>query len=238
MTDVPDGSGQVPRRAPRVSDGGSPVSGGLAILLSVIAVVAGFLILRSISDSGTTTADFPDPGASTAGADGGDAAVGASSVPDNTGPTLPTTTTMPPLVTEGAIVIVANANGLSGSAGAMTRALELAGFEMAEPTDASSTIEELEESVIYYDTAEPNAQIVADSLAVVVGGVATVSPLPDGTPPTADGTMGGADVLFMLGLDKANKTLEELAPDVVTGGNVVTVTNPDPTGTTTTVASG
>ena len=44
MTDVPDGSGQIPRRAPRVSDGSAPVSGALAIVLAVVAVVAGFLI--------------------------------------------------------------------------------------------------------------------------------------------------------------------------------------------------
>ncbi len=62
MTDVPDGSGQIPRRSPRVGDGGAPVSGALAIVLAVVAVVAGFLILRSISDGGNDSADFPEPG--------------------------------------------------------------------------------------------------------------------------------------------------------------------------------
>ena len=33
MTDVPDGSGPVPRRSSRVGDGGAPVSGGLAMVL-------------------------------------------------------------------------------------------------------------------------------------------------------------------------------------------------------------
>ncbi len=58
MTDGPDGSGQMPRRTPRVSDGGAPVSGALAIALAVVAVVAGFLILRSISDGGEQSLDF------------------------------------------------------------------------------------------------------------------------------------------------------------------------------------
>ena len=49
MSDVADGSGPVPRRSPRSSDGGAPVSGALAIVLAVVAVVAGFFILRSIS---------------------------------------------------------------------------------------------------------------------------------------------------------------------------------------------
>ena len=52
MTDGHDGSGQMPRRSTRVGDGGAPVTGALAIVLAVVAVVAGFLILRSISDGG------------------------------------------------------------------------------------------------------------------------------------------------------------------------------------------
>lgn len=231
MTDVPDGSGQIPRRSPRVSDGAAPVSGGLAIVLAIVAVVAGFLILRSISDSGATSADFPDPGGLADDGSANDDSAGGTTLPDDTAPTLPTTTTEPPIVTEGASVIVANANGLPGSAGAMTRAIETgAGFSTVDPTDASSAIDDLAESVIYYDPTDPEAQAVAESLARVVGGVGTISPL-DGNAPTADGTLGGAQVLFMLGLDKANKTLDELAPTTGTG-DVVTVTNPDPTGST------
>ena len=50
-TDVPEGSGPGPvGRRPRAGDGGAPVSGALAIVLAVVAVVAGFLILRSIND--------------------------------------------------------------------------------------------------------------------------------------------------------------------------------------------
>jgi hypothetical protein len=43
----------------------------------------------------------------------------------------------------------------------------------------------------------------------------------------------------MLGNDKANKTLQELAPDLLAGSGddgVSVVTNPDPSGTTTTTA--
>lgn len=230
MTDVPDSSGQMPRR-PRVSDGTAPVTGGLAIVLAVVAVVAGFLILRSISDSGAESADFP---ATSGGVDDGAGAdPSATTVPDNTAPTLPTTTTVPAIVTEGASVIVANANGLGGSAGAMTRALETgAGFTMVDPTDASSTVGTLDLTVIYFEPSNPNAQPVAESLGRVLGGVSTIAPLPEGTPPTLDGELGGADVLLMLGLDKANKTLEELNPDLATGGGVSTVTNPELTGTT------
>ena len=233
MTDVPDGSGQIPRR-PRVGDGGAPVSGALAIVLAVVAVVAGFLILRSISDGGAESADFPEPTAGVSPDDAPDDETIDETTEDSV-PLLPTTTTVPPIVVDGASVVVANANGQGGSASAMSRAIETgAGFTVVDPTNASSTIGALEESVIYYAPDDPQAQVVADSLARVLGGVGSVSPLPE-TPPTQDGTLNGAQVLLMLGIDKANKTLEELAPDVVAGsGDVVTVTNPDPSGTTVT----
>ena len=56
-----------------------------------------------------------------------------------------------------------------------------------------------------------------------------IAPMPE-TPPTADGTLGGAAVLLMLGDDKAGKTLAELAPDV--GTTPVVVTNPPVAGST------
>jgi len=237
MTDAPDASGQIPRRSPRVSDGSAPVSGALAIVLAVVAVVAGFLILRSISDGGETTADFPEPGASPSGDAPGGSATDTTAPGDGGVATLPPTTTIPPLVVEGASVVVANANGQGGSASSMSRALEAGyGFTVVDPTNASSTIDDLEESVIYYLPEVPAAQDVANSLGRVLGGVGSIAPMPE-TPPTQDGSLNGGDVLLMLGLDKAGKTLEELNPALAGGsGNVVTVTNPDPSGTTTTTA--
>ncbi|NNE11864.1 MAG: LytR C-terminal domain-containing protein [Ilumatobacter sp.] len=236
MSDVPDGSGPISRRTPRVGDGGAPVSGALAIVLAVVAVVAGFLILSSLSGDADEQADFPDPGGVAGG--GGDGAVTSSSVPGGSAvPTLATTTTVPPIVTEGAAVIVANANGVGGTAGSMTRALETgAGFTVVSPTDKSASLSDLDVSVIYYVADNPNAKPVADSLARVLGGVGAVSQMPE-TPPTSDGTLNDADVLLMLGKDKANKTLAELAPDVNSGG-VVTVTNPPVAGDTTPTTTG
>ncbi|HEY5663437.1 MAG TPA: LytR C-terminal domain-containing protein [Ilumatobacter sp.] len=208
----------MPRRAPRISDGGSPVSGALAIVLAIVAVVTGFLILRSISDGGEQALDFGD----TIGAAPADSPDVAATTPDAPVATLPTTTTEPQLLTTGASVIVANANGIGGSASAMTRALETgAGFSVVDPVNAAVTIGDLDVSVIYFDPAVPAAQVVANSLAAVLGGVATVAPMPD-PPPTRDGTLGGASVLLLLGNDKAGKTLGELAPaDALTA-----VTNP------------
>ena len=235
MTDGPDGSGQIPRRTTRVTDGGAPVSGALAIVLAVVAVVAGFLILRSISDGGEQSLDF-GPNGSTPSA-GNDATGATDSTPGSSVATLPPTTTVPELITTGASVIVANANSVSGSASAMTRALETGGgFEVVDPVNSSVTVGDLDVSVVYFEPSNPAAQTVANSLATVLGGVATVAPMPE-TPPTRDGTLNGADVLLMLGNDKAGKTLAELSP--AGSGTASPVTNPPiAAGTTTPTTTG
>ena len=127
-------------------------------------------------------------------------------------------------MTDGATVVVANANGQGGSAATMATALEVAGFTMGDAMDASDATGNLETTVIYYDPAQPAAQPVAESVNLVMGGGATVLPLPGGTPPVASGSIDGAGVLLMLGLDKAGKTLEELNPTANT--QPVVVTNP------------
>ena len=106
----------------------------------------------------------------------------------------------------------------------MSQALEIVGFDMGDPTDASDATGALETTVIYYDPAQPAAQPVAESVNTAMGGGATVLPLPSGTPPVQNGDIGGAGVLVMLGVDKANKTLEELNPSASTAP--VVVTNP------------
>ena len=55
MTDAPEGpAGVEPERGrdatQRVGDSGSPVGSTLSIVLAVVAVIAGFLILRAITD--------------------------------------------------------------------------------------------------------------------------------------------------------------------------------------------
>ncbi len=235
MTDGHDGSGQMPRRTTRVSDGGAPVTGALAIILAVVAVIAGFLILRSISDGGEQSLDFGGAG-SEVGVDPADVATDPAGSSGSTIATLPTVTTPPPLVTLGASVIVANANGVGGSASAMSRALETGGgFVMVDPVNASATINELDVSVIYYTSTNPSAQVVANSLATVLGGVGSVAPMPDAEL-TRDGVMNGAEVLLMLGNDKAGKTLAELAPATAAAG--ATVTNPPIAATGTTAPAG
>jgi hypothetical protein len=177
-----------------------PASAGtFTIILALVAVVLGVVILRSIGDpeggsaggSPTTSTTEPevDPTETTA--------------PEVTQPTVP------PLVYEGATVVVANANRVNGSAGAMSRDLDAAGFTVAGAVNASADIGQLELTVVYYDASSEAARLVADSVNRVMGGDASVAPLP-ATIPTEGGQLVG-QVLVLLGNDKGGKSLAELS---------------------------
>ncbi len=213
----PNGQGTPapPRRSPRQGVGGSPMGSTLSIVLAVVAVVVGFLILNNIT-SDNSSSD------------------GSSSVETTVASTVETTiavetcTTVPQLVTQGATVVVANASGVPGSAGRMSAELAGAGFTMAEPTNATSA---LEQSVVYYDPNNAAAQAVATSVAQVMGGLA-VEAVP--SPPPLEGeTLGDAGVAVMLGSAQADKTLVQLAPATATP----TVTAPPVAGATDTTGT-
>lgn len=208
------------RRPGRTGDGGAPVSGALTIVLAVVAVVAGFLILRAITGGDDNGTSLPSgPGVATTAPDTDETPV----TPPTTEPA-PTTTTEPPLVTDGATVVVANANAINGSAGAMTDELASAGFTMGTPTNA--TTGQLDSTVIYYDPTTDAALAVAESVNRVLGGDASISQV--GTPaPISGGELDG-DVLVLLGNDKAGRTLDELAPQPTE--DAPTVTAPDVSG--------
>ena len=226
MTDAPEGPGAQAergsgRRPPRVGDSGSPVGSTLSIVLAVVAVVAGFFILRAITDDDDDGGD--DITADSTPAD--DTGVSGSGVAGpTTAPGADTSTTLG-RVTDGATVVVANASGIGGSAAAMTAALEGAGYALGEPGNNTGT--NLDTSVVYFVTGDPIAQAVAQSIATDLGGVvATDMP----SPPPVDTGLGTATVLVMVGTDTANKTLADLNP--------ATVTPPSAAGDTTTTAAG
>jgi hypothetical protein len=173
-------------------------------VLAVVAVVAGFLILRSIfdDDDGGSAIEPPDT----------TIAVGATTT--SSGATTPTTTpvtTVPPRVTS-ATVIVANASGVGGSAAGMSTALEGAGYTLAEPTDGSGA--DIDTSVVYFVRSAPGARETAQSVARDLGGV-RARRMPAEIP-VEGGDIGDATVLVMLGTDAAGKTLAELNPTQVT----------------------
>ncbi|HWL44257.1 MAG TPA: LytR C-terminal domain-containing protein [Ilumatobacter sp.] len=202
-----DGSGQIARR-PRVNDGPPPVSGVVAIVLAVIAVVAGYLILRSITSDGSV-ATGPGAGVETPGGDSGS----DTTEPITTNPVdslAPVNTDPPGLDTDSTSIIVANANGKGGSAGAAGRVLSSsAGFVTVDATDLNDSTPKQDTSLIYYDADDPDAQTVANSLNTVLGGALNVQPLPDPVPVKAT-DLNGAGVLLMLGRDFADMTPADL----------------------------
>lgn len=203
MSDLTDpggvGANAERARSSRVGDSGSPVGSPLTIVLAVIAVVAGFLIFRSIDDGdagGGGGATTTVAGGAATTTPGGGAATTAA----------PATTAASERVTEGATVIVANASAADRVAGLMTDELDGVGYSTAEPTDAAG--ENLDESIVYFVSTPPSIQAVAESVARDLGGL-TVEPMP--TPiPVEGNNLGTATVLVMLGNDIAGESIEDL----------------------------
>ena len=118
--------------------------------------------------------------------------------------TLPPTTTTAtiPLVTEGAVAIVANASGVTGAAAQLTQELAALGFHMADATNSAGVEEKLDVSKVYF---LPAGAEVATSIGRVMGGiVVTRMPVPvsiSGGP----AALGDATIVVMLGTDRARK---------------------------------
>jgi hypothetical protein len=123
----------------------------------------------------------------------------STSTSTTTSTTLPPTTTVEPIVTEGGVVLVANASRVPGAAARLTTALADRGFTTIPPVNSAGSDEDLPTSRIYArDTADP----VALSVSRLLGGV-PVMRMP--TPvPVESGSAGDATVVVMLGKDLAS----------------------------------
>jgi len=120
----------------------------------------------------------------------------------------PTTTTTLDLVTEGATLIVANASGINGAAGRMSDELEIAGFSVDPATNSSEG--QLETSKVYFDSDNPDAEEVADSVRLALGS-GDIEVLEMGVPaPVESGEIGDATIVVAMGNDVADKSLAEL----------------------------
>lgn len=107
--------------------------------------------------------------------------------------------------TNGSTVVVANASGVSGSAGRMTDQLEQAGITVGEATNG---VVQLADTVVHYTDAE-GAQEDAETVATLLGGV-EVEPMPDEIP-TESSELDG-EVLVLLGTNQADQALDSLNP--------------------------
>ena len=181
---------------PGQRSGGVGVSTTLGIIVAAIAVLLGFLILRDINrdrDGGVATGPVETQPTST------------DEVPSDSTDVVVSTTTLP---RTGYKVLVANASGVSGSAGQMSTALQAQGFIVQQPaTNAAETVGKQTVTVVYY---VPGFESGAAAVSQVLGGVATQ---PVATPaPVETGDLGEATVLVMLGTDLAGKLLPGALP--------------------------
>ncbi len=218
-------SSDQPRRARDTA--GSPMGSTAAIIIAVVAVVAGFLILRQIRSDDGGTASVPDAsGATTLPLE----STPVSTVtPVPTQPAVTSTTQFVPTV-DGATVVVANASTVNGAAGVLSTALQGKGFTTAKATNA--TVKQ-EATTILYDATNTGALAVAQSLAVILGNP-VVQEVPSPAPVDGGVLPEGSSVIVMLGSDKANKTLDQMGAPATTVPGAVETTLPTVGGDTTT----
>ena len=144
-------------------------------------------------------------------------AVPTTLAPQPAATTLPPATTAPEaaFVTEGAVVVVANASGIDGAAGRLTDRLAVAGFTTGAATNTSDTVGQFTATEIHYVPGDADALAVAQSVKTVLGG-GSIELVELGSPaPTESGELGGATVLVLMGNDVADRSLEELQGGVV-----------------------
>jgi hypothetical protein len=169
---------------------------------AAIAVVAAFVILRSITDESAGSDRSITAGATTT--------LTATTPPATTGvvattTTSTTTTTVAPAAKTDATIVVVNASGVGGSATALSNELAADGYATAPVANSSGP--RLERSIIYYVEQDPRALGVARLLAEQMP---TAQTLPMPAPPPLDRPLNAATVAVMLGTDAAGRPLAEL----------------------------
>ena len=201
MTDrsAPDDH-QRARRPPRAGDSRAPVTTIVVLSAAAVAVIAGLVILRSVTEQPVRSDPAAGEVAPTTAAAPTSPAPATTVAPATT--TTTTTTTVRTASRSDAVVVVANASGVGGSATAMATALAAAGYTTAPV--ANSTGPRLERSIIYYVTGDAAAQGVAGLLAQQIP-TAQTQPMP--AAPPLDRPLGSATVALLLGLDAAGRPL-------------------------------
>jgi hypothetical protein len=192
------------RRPPRLGESRAPVTTITVLALAAVAVIAGLLILRSVTGDSTGDDDRADASSTAT------TTTTTSLVPVviTVGPVASSSTTVavPTAAKSDAILIVANASGVGGSATSMLAQLRADGYTTSRV--ANVTGGRLEQSVIYYVAGQPAAEAVARLLSAQVP-QAQVAPMPD--PPPLDRPLGDATVALLIGRDIAGRPLADLA---------------------------
>ena len=207
---------QPSRRPPgKASGNAAPMGSTISIIIAVVAVVIGFLILRNINSN-----DKPSSSPRATGTTTTVPAVGNTSTTTSAAPAAPTTA---PLVFAPGKVIVANASGVGGAAGQMTKALTTLGFTTGSPTDATV---KLATTTVYYLAG---SEQVARSIAQTFNDPAVVAAAMPTPAPVSGAKLANATVVLMLGKDYGGKALPALAPATKTTTLPAATLNPTST---------
>jgi LytR cell envelope-related transcriptional attenuator len=202
-------SNEQPSRPPKRSgSGASPMGSTLAIVIAIAAVVVGFLILKNIRSDDNKTSSTTTPTSTT-----------IDPLTVNTEPPLPAETqpTVFTPTTTGAKVLVVNSSHQNGVAKTLSTALGGNQFTMGTPTNGAT-----KEAVtkIQYLTGDAQAQLVAQSVAQLMGVAATnIEPIPTPVQLQDPTLLADNTVVVLLGDDKAGKTLAQM-----TGTDTATTT--------------
>jgi hypothetical protein len=166
---------------------------GRAAIVLVMFVLATVLLLRVIHPSATTSATGSATTSATTSATGS-----ASTTPSTTHPATPTTTTTSAHPPSSVPVLVANASGVSGAAATVTNQLQVGGWALQPPVNASAQVPT---SHVYYVAGQEQAATqIAKSLHLPASAVV---PYTTAAPITSIGT---AEVVVVVGPDLARPT--------------------------------
>jgi len=203
-----DNPGGAPPRPPRLGESGAPVTTVTLLVLAAVAVIIGFVILRSVSrtsEPGTSSDTQLEAGDSSPSTLDTSPPSTASSTTSSSSTTSTTTTTTPPARKTDTTIVVANASGVDGSATAMAGDLTADGYLVAPVANAPG--QRIERSIIYYLDSDPAASGVA---ALLAAQIPTAQTLPMPARPPLDRPLGDATVALLLGRDAAGPPLAEL----------------------------
>ena len=209
---------QDPNRPARPRSGQSapasrPATPIIAVVIAAVAGLIGLIVLRDVkSDAGNTNSDTTEITDTTAPTDD-TTFTDDSSVPD---------VVLPVLVRTGAIVVVSNASGKKGAAGALTDELKARGYDAGKAFTANSgTLNDTTQVLVA--PGDEAALAVAKSLMAEMGLDGVPGPL-DESAPVKQSDVSGATILILLGLDKAGQSLLPLAGDAGVPTTEVSIT--------------
>lgn len=175
----------------------------VAIVVTAIAVLLAFFILRKVNDSGETSSVTPGTNATI-----------ATTIPGDTSlTTIPVTETTSAFTKVGTSIQVVNCSNQEGVARNMSNALGAEGFTTVEPD--TGTID-LPVTKIIYNPDDAAALNVANTLATYLAD-AVVEPSGPNVPTLLGAWAPGSSVIVLLGDDLAGKTLAQIAGLDTTG---------------------